>query len=118
MGSRLDAAEMCSACGILAGTPDWVECVGQSGGPAAATAAGRLGERQRRIALVNQLLAPAQVRLRAFGMRLVVQSATGQTRIVADLAHVWRAADEIGRRRVDPLAPSESASSNPASLDG
>ena len=96
---------MCSACGILAGTPDWVEGVGQASNPGSHSSAGKLGERQRRIAFVNQMLAPAQLRLRAFGTRLVLQSATGQTRIVTDLTHVWRAADEIGRQPVDPLAP-------------
>jgi hypothetical protein len=92
---------VCSACGILAGTPDWVDGVGPGAGPA--PSARKLGERDRRIALVNSLLAPAQVSLRAFGTRLVLRSATGQTRIVIDLAHVWRAADEIGRQKVDPL---------------
>ena len=87
---------MCSACGVLAGTPDWTE-----GG--SERAANKLAERQRRIRLVNRLLEPSGVRLRDFGVRLVLQSATGRTRIVADLAHVWRAADEIGRRPVDPL---------------
>ena len=95
---------MCSACGILAGTPDWVEGVGKGGEQGSNSSADKLGERQRRVALVNQLLAPAQLRLRAFGTRLVLQSATGQTRIVTDLTHVWRAADEIGRQLVDPLA--------------
>jgi hypothetical protein len=94
---------VCSACGILAGTPDWVDGVGVARSEGQAASAGRLAERQRRIDLVNRLLAPAQVTLRAFGTRLVVQSATGQTRIVTDLAHVWLAADQIGRNPVDPL---------------
>lgn len=88
---------MCGACGILAGTPDWADRAAAAAGPA------RLRERQRRIALVNGLLAPCGVRLREFGGRLVLQSATGRTRIVTELAHVWRAADEIGRAPVDPL---------------
>ena len=88
---------MCGACGILSGTPDWVE------GGGSAPGGNKLAERYRRIALVNALLAPSGVRLRDFGGRLVVQSATGRSRIVADLAHVWRAADDIGRRPVDPL---------------
>jgi hypothetical protein len=105
---------VCSACGILAGTPDWVEGFGNAAGSASAAISGRLSERNRRIALVNRLLAPAQVTLRAFGPRLVVQSATGHTRIVSDLAHVWRAADEIGRRQVDPLATSRAERSEDA----
>lgn len=88
---------MCGACGILSGTPDWVE------GGDSVRPSNRLAERYRRIALVNRFLAPTSVHLRVFGNRLVVQSATGRTRIVTDLAHVWRTADEIGRSLVDPL---------------
>lgn len=88
---------MCGACGILSGTPDWVE------GGESAPAGNKLAERYRRIALVNRLLTPTGVRLSSFGNQLVVRSATGRTRIVTDLAHVWRAAEEIGRRAVDPL---------------
>ena len=88
---------MCGACGILSGTLDWADGLRPMPGRTA------LAERYRRIALVNRLLAPSGVRLRDVGGRLVVQSATGRTRIVADLAHVWRAADDIGRRPVDPL---------------
>jgi len=88
---------MCGACGILAGAPDWVEGGGDG------TGAAKLAERRRRIALVNRLLAPGGVRLRDFAGRLVLQSATGRTRIVTELAHVWLAADQIGRRPVDPL---------------
>lgn len=95
---------MCSACGVLAGTPDWAEGVAGADGAGSVSPAGKLRERQHRIAVVNRMLAPARVKLRAFGTRLVLQSATGQTRIVTDLAHVWRAADEIGRGLVDPLA--------------
>lgn len=88
---------MCGACGILGGTPDWVEGAGRAAG------ASKIAERQRRIALVNGLLVTTGVRLRDFGGRLVLQSSTGRTRIVSDLAHVWKAAEEIGRRPVDPL---------------
>jgi hypothetical protein len=85
---------MCGACGILAGAPDWVE------GGEAASGAVKLQERRRRIALVNRLLAPGGTHLREFGGRLVLQSATGRTRIVTELAHVWLEADEIGCRPV------------------
>lgn len=88
---------MCGACGILAGTPDWMEGTAERGG------AEKLAERHKRIRLVNSLLAPAGLRLRDFGGRLVLQSSTGRTRIVTDLAHVWKAADDLGRRPVDPL---------------
>lgn len=37
--------------------------------------------------------------------QLVVRSVTGKTRLATDLAHVWKAADEIGRGAADPLDP-------------
>ncbi len=90
---------MCSACGILQGGSDWIDGVaGEAGAPHL-----RLAERRRRMALVNMLLAGSGVSLSEHGRQLVVRSATGGTRLVTDLAHVWRAADELGRRRVDPL---------------
>lgn len=90
---------MCSACGILQNGSDWIEGVAGEGVPQHR----RLAERRRRMALVNMLLDGSGVRLGEHGRQLVVRSATGSTRLVTDLAHVWRAADELGRRRVDPL---------------
>lgn len=89
---------MCSACGLLSGGPEWIEQVG-----------GRnpVAERQRRIALVNRLLAGSNVKLAAQGRQYVMRSATGRSQFVSDLTHVWAAADAIGGRRVDPLAVTE-----------
>jgi hypothetical protein len=91
---------MCSACGILQHGFDWTE----GGVDPAAPRHQRLAERRRRIDLVNLLLEGTGVRLDEQGRQLVVCGATGRTRLVADLAHVWTAADALGRRRADPLA--------------
>lgn len=91
---------MCSACGILQGGRDWIDGPGGEDVPPHV----RLGERRRRLRLINLMLAGTGVTLGEHGRRMVVRSATGTTRIVQDLAHVWRAADEIGRRPADPLA--------------
>lgn len=92
---------MCSACGILQGGVDWAEGVGSGDAPPH----DRLAERRRRLQLVNMLLEGSGVRLGEHGRQLVLRSATGATRLVTDLTHVWRAADEIGRRPADPLDP-------------
>ena len=94
---------MCGACGILGGGPDWLDRIGTPGGIGATSGETRLGERRRRIGLVNRMLAPTGVRLSDFGGKLIVRSATGRVRIVDDLAHVWLAAEQIGRGRVEPL---------------
>jgi hypothetical protein len=87
---------MCGACGILNGGPDWLDRADGAAGP-------RLAERQRRIALVNRLLAPTGTRLTEQGRQLIVRGPTGRTKLVTDLAHVWAAADLVGPIGVDPL---------------
>ena len=94
---------MCGACGVLAGGPDWLDRTGNPDGIGAAEHETRIAERQRRIRMVNRLLAPTGARLGDFGGKLVLRGPTGQTRIVDDLAHVWLAADAIGLHPVDPL---------------
>lgn len=87
---------MCSACGVLQGGPEWLECAGLD--------APRMAERHKRLKLVNKMLESSGTKVSESSGRLVLRNMTGATRIVDDLAHVWRAVDEIGRRPVDPLA--------------
>lgn len=86
----------------LRGGVDWAEGITDDQAPPHK----RLAERRRRIALVNILLTETQVRLSEHGRQLVVRGPTGKTKLVMDLAHVWRLADELGRRQADPLDPS------------
>ena len=92
---------MCAACGVLGGGPDWLDR------PAGDDQRGTLSgaERQRRIALVNLLLATPRLRLRSFGPYMVLDSPTGRTEIVEDLRHVWLQADRMSSAQVDPLDP-------------
>ena len=92
---------MCGACGLLVGGSDWADGSAEHRGGAAGHS--RLVERQRRIALVNRLLAAAGVRLSEQGRHFIVRGATGRTQLVTDLAHVWVMADRLGRHPVDPL---------------
>jgi hypothetical protein len=90
---------MCSACGILRGGVEWVDGVtGDDEAPHK-----RWAERSRRVALINMLLEGSGVRLTEHGRQLILRGPTGATRLVSELAHVWRSADELGRRIVDPL---------------
>jgi hypothetical protein len=95
---------MCSACGVLGGGPEWFDRVGVRDGIGAAEGLTRAAERRHRILLVNRMLAGSGVRLAEFAGKFVVRGDTGRTRIVDDLAHVWLAADQIGRKAFDPLA--------------
>ncbi len=92
---------MCSACGILRGGIDWIE--GASDEQEAPHQ--RFAARRRRMVLVNMLLEDSGVTLREHGRQLVVRGPTGATRLVTELAHVWRSADEVGRHKADPLDP-------------
>jgi hypothetical protein len=90
---------MCSACGLLRGGAEWIEGVTDD----EIAFDRRLAERRRRMALINMMLEGSGVKLTEHGRQLIVRGPTGSTRLVTELAHVWRAADELGRRKVDPL---------------
>lgn len=92
---------MCGACGILQNGKDWTEGFGQAESQVVPHL--RLAERRRRMALVNDLLAPTGVTLREQGRQLILRGPTGATAVVTDLAHVWREADRLGRGCADPL---------------
>ena len=57
------------------------------------------------MALVNMLLEDCGVTLTEHGRQLIVRGSTGATRLVTELAHVWRSADQLGRHKPDPLDP-------------
>ncbi|MDR1518878.1 MAG: hypothetical protein LBU23_01875 [Planctomycetota bacterium] len=94
---------MCGACGVLSGGSEWLERADGPDGIGADKRVTGAAERQRRIRLVNRILARTGARLRDFGAKLMLQGPTGRTKLVDDLAHVWLAADAIGLKRVDPL---------------
>lgn len=94
---------MCAACGVLSGMPDWLDRVGNEAGIGADADETRIRERAKLVKMVNILLSPSRAQIRDFGEQLILQSPTGMTKIVDNLAHVWMTADQIGLRQVDPL---------------
>lgn len=96
---------MCSACGVLSGTPDWMDRVGNPDGIGNEGKETRRTERQKLLKMVNILLSPSRAKVTDFGEQLILKSATGKTKIVDSLGHVWVEADNIGLRKVDPLDP-------------
>lgn len=90
---------MCGACGILQNGRDWIDDF--NAGDEAQSAL--LAERRRRVQLVNQLLKGSALKLHDHGRFLVLSSLTGKSVVVTSLAHVWKEADAIGRRKIDPL---------------
>jgi hypothetical protein len=62
-------------------------------------------ERRRRIAVVRRVLAPLRVTVEDWqGASFILRGPTGRAEIVDNLLDLWRKAEELGRRRLDPLA--------------
>lgn len=92
---------MCSLCGTVDADHHWA-----GGGGGADSPAQQRQQRLRLAALANALLAPARIAVEDFGgQSFVVRSPTGAAEVVGSLPEVWRAAERLGRARVDPLGP-------------
>jgi len=62
-------------------------------------------ERRRRITMVRRVLAPLRVTVDDWeGASFILRGPTGRVEIVDNLLDVWSKAEELGRRRLDPLA--------------
>lgn len=87
---------MCGACGVLLRVGEWADAL------ALDTPVQAL--RHKRIEIVNRLLSTSGARVYDAGSKMVLHDFTGRTRVVDDIAHIWIAAAELGRRPVDPLS--------------
>ncbi len=89
---------MCGLCGLLGEEAHWSGSI-KSGLP-------NRQERIQRIAQANRILGFYKLRLEDFqGVSFVLASPTGRREIVSDLGQVWRMAEEISGRLLDPLDP-------------
>jgi len=87
---------MCGLCGLLGGDFHWASSI-QTGLP-------NRQERYQRVAQANRILAFYQLRLGDFqGVSYVLTTATGRSEIVSDLGQIWRTAELISGRALDPL---------------
>jgi hypothetical protein len=90
---------MCSLCGLLGGDAHWAE-------GAVRTAETRRAERLRRVRLSNMVLGHYGLAIADWqGASYILSSRTGRTEIVADLAQLWRTAEQMLGRGCDPLDP-------------
>ena len=101
---RKENVSMCGACAVLGNAPDWADRVGNSEGIGHSGNLTRAAERQRRVELVNLLLAPNRMKLFDLGNNFSLQAPTGRVEIVEGLAHIWAAADRLSLDLVDPLS--------------
>ena len=57
-----------------------------------------------RLAIVRRVLAPSRVTVDDFeGASFVLRGPTGATELVDNLFDLWRRAEVLGKRRIDPL---------------
>ncbi|SAL73968.1 hypothetical protein [Caballeronia telluris] len=89
---------MCGMCGLLGGGNHWSN--------ATAPARGANARRQRLVqaALANRILIPLRLRLDDFhGQSFVLSSPTGASELVDDFSKVWKTAEKMLGRPLDPL---------------
>jgi|ERR1700741_3483820 hypothetical protein len=89
---------MCGLCGLLGAESDWSTSI--------ATALPARQQRFVRIALANRILSFFRLRLEDFqGVSYILTSPTGRHEIVSDFGQVWRVAESLIGRPIDPLDP-------------
>jgi hypothetical protein len=90
---------MCGLCGMFESGRRWLD--------AAATLHPTQvrRERRRRVAIVRKVLKPARIAVDDWeGASFVLRGPTGRTEIVDNLFDLWRNAEALGHRSLDPLA--------------
>lgn len=89
---------MCALCGLLGSESHWAGAI-KGGLPARQ-------ERLQRILQANRILGFYKLRLDDFqGTAYLLTSPTGRAEIVADFGQVWRVAEQMAGRPLDPLDP-------------
>jgi hypothetical protein len=96
---------MCSLCGVLGGNEHWADAVARAG---VYTRNGGIIERRReranRVRVANKVLAHFGMTLSDWlGTSFLLSTRTGKTEIIADLGHLWPAAERLSGRVCDPL---------------
>jgi hypothetical protein len=97
---------MCSLCGVLGGNEHWSDAVARPGVYTRnADPVDRRRERKNRVRIANQVLARFDMSLADWqGTSFLLSTRTGKTEIIADLGHLWPAAERLAGRVCDPLA--------------
>lgn len=109
---------MCGLCGALAGGRHWSDGAGREGFEASDKYRTRRGERQRRTALINRLLAPQGLTIEDWaGTSYVLHSKRGAVAEVSTLPDLWLAIERETGEAIDPLDPNLLAAAR-RGLDG
>jgi hypothetical protein len=90
---------MCGLCGMFESGRRWLDA-------AATLDPGQVRrERLRRVVLVREVLRPARIAVDDWqGASFILRGPTGKTEIVDNLFDLWRKAETLSGRKLDPLA--------------
>ncbi|WP_027348648.1 hypothetical protein [Halotalea alkalilenta] len=89
---------MCGLCGLLGEQAHWSDPLGED--------ALWRRERARRIHAINRAIAPSRLSVTDFqGVAYLLQGATGRQQLASGLDELWRAAEALLGRALDPLSP-------------
>jgi len=101
---------MCGMCGLLGGGNHWSNTIPPG------TGANTRRQRLIHVALANRVLASFRLKLDDFhGQSFVLSSPTGTSELVGDFAQVWRVAEQMLGRPLDPLTLFDADESTPPS---
>jgi hypothetical protein len=97
---------VCSLCGVLGSAEHWADAaVRASVNSRNADPVARRRERARRVRIANVVLAQFGMSVADWqGSAFLLSTRTGKTEIIADLGHLWPAAERLSSRLCDPLA--------------
>ena len=97
---------MCSLCGVLGGNEHWADAAARPGVYTRnASPIERRRERANRVRIANRILTRFGMVLSDWqGTSFLLSTRTGKTEIIADLGHLWPAAERLAGRPCDPLA--------------
>ena len=97
---------MCSLCGVLGGNEHWSDAVARPGVYTRnVSPIQRRRERAHRVRVANQVLARFGMVLSDWqGTSFLLSTRTGASNIIADLGHLWPAAERLSGRFCDPLS--------------
>ncbi|WP_260853860.1 hypothetical protein [Paraburkholderia sp. BCC1886] len=96
---------MCGMCGLLGGGNHWSNTTAPvSSTTGAGSAPNTRRQRLLQAALANRILVPLRLRLDDFhGQSFMLSSPTGASEMVGDFAQVWKTAERMLGRPLDPL---------------
>lgn len=97
---------MCEVCAVFGISEHWVDSARiDEHLLAASNIQGHRSERTQRLALLNALAAPHDIRINDWdGEAYCVEDIQGRTRIASDLSTLWRTIEQMSAAVFDPLA--------------